>query len=378
MRKLYIVLFFMLSFATIKAQQTTDKKLLALEQLGNAIDSTLFNNDATYFDKAFHIKSFTDRFFIKSDDPELVEFNQGFFNGFSESFSFGNEIIRVSKSGSEYNFLKAYKAKGNYYLLFRLSGDVGINYHQHLIKFIDNTPKIIDSYVYVTGEYLSQTIKTIYNVSVNNRSFLKKLLNVDEINDLKKLARLKKLRDEGKYNEVIEIYESLSKTSKKKKIFKIYALTSAQHLSNEVYNKHIDEYKAEFPDDPSLHLISIDGFILNKEFDKALTSVDNLEKSIGGDDFLEFVRGNVYYLKKDYKKAVEKFSYVIDNYGNFYDAYDSLLTVYIESSNFKEATVLLDKVLEKFEMEKEDFKTVVEETFEEFSKSNEFKNWLKK
>ncbi|WP_299709594.1 hypothetical protein [uncultured Tenacibaculum sp.] len=378
MKKLYVVLFFMLSFAETNAQQITEKKLLALEKLGNAIDSTLFNNDASYFDKAFHIKTFTDRFFIKSNDPELVEFNQGFHNGFSKSFSFGNEILNVTNSGSEYNFLKAYRAEGNYYLLFRLSGEVGINYHQHLIKFIDNKPRIIDSYIYVTGEYLSQTMKTIYNLSVNNRSFLKRLLNVDEIKDLKKLASLKQLRDEGKYNEVVDLYESLSDTSKKKKIFKIYALTSAQYLSNEVYNKYINEYKAEFPNDPSLHLISIDGFILKKQFDKALASIDKLEQTIGGDDFLQFFRGNIYYLKKDYKKAEEKFSYVIENYENFFDAYDSLLTVYVESSNFKEATVLLDKLLEKFEMKKEDFKAVLEETFEEFSKSSEFKNWLKK
>ncbi|MFY7669858.1 tetratricopeptide repeat protein [Tenacibaculum sp. MEBiC06402] len=374
--KLFLIVGFMLT--TAFSQKLNEKRISKLEKIGYAIDSTLFNSDYKYVDDIYNIKGLTERFFIESEDSEIKKYNSGFYKGFSGNFSLGKELVKQIELGAEYTFLRAYSENDEYFLLFRLFGEEGLNYHRHLIKYINNEPKIVDTYIYLTGEYLSESFKVIYEMSLNNLSFMKRILNRNDLKDYEKIDKMKRYRDSGKYEELVELYESLNEKSKKKKIFKIYSLLGSQHLSEELYIKYIDEYEKEFPNDPSLYLISMDGFIMKNQFDDALTTLDKLDKSIGIDDFLDYYRGNIYYMKKDYKMSKDKFLNVVSNYPNFVDGYDGLLTLYIESNEKGKAIEILNVMVERFDLRKEDLKSSVEETFQDFSKSNEFKAWLNK
>lgn len=370
---IFISLFFAQSFS-----QTQKKTITELETIGYAIDSTLFNKNKDYFDSIYDMKSMANRFFINSEDTDVQKFNSEFYGGFSKAFSLGNEVIKAINTGSEYTFLRAYSKEGKYYLLFRLFGDQGLNYHRHLIKYINGEPKIIDTYVYITGEYLSQTIKVIYNVSLNSLNPLKRLLNNSELEDINTMVVIKRSLEQGEYQKVVDLYESLSKKSKNKKIFNLFVLTAAQYLSDDKYSKYINHYESQFPNDVSLYLISIDGFILKEQYDKALLSIDKLDAAIGKDDFLNYMRGNIYYLKKDYKYAIQKFNSITLDYPLFLDAYDSLLTVYVDSKDYDSAVMVLDIMINNFEVGKEDLEALIAENFTNFSNSTQFENWLNK
>lgn len=374
--KLFLIAGFI--FTATFSQELNEKRISKLAEIGYAIDSTLFNNNHKYLDDIYDIKGLTDRFFIESEDSEIKKYNSGFYKGFNDSFSLGKELVKQIELGAEYTFLRAYSDNGEYYLLFRLFGENGLNYHRHLINYIDNKPRLVDTYIYLTGEYLSESFKVIYEMSLNNLSFVKRLLNRDNLKDYEKLDIMKRYRDSGKYKELVELYESLNDKAKKKKIFKIYSLFGSQHLSEELYIKYIDEYEKEFPNDPSLYLISMDGFIMKNQFDDALATLDKLDNSIGVDDFLDYYRGNIYYMKKDFKMSKDKFLNIVSNYPNFIEGYDSLLTLYIEGEEKEKAIEILNVMVERFDLKKEELKSSVEETFQDFSKSNEFKVWLNK
>lgn len=374
MRKGFFLIF-SLVFFQIYSQGDNDKKLVELDDLGYAIDSTLFNQDHTYFDKVYDSKLLANRFFIKTEDKELLKFNLSFYQGFSKSFSFGKELLKQIELGSEYTFIRSYKENDNYFLLFRLYGEDGLNYHKHLIEYVKGKPKISDTYIYISGEYLSETIKFLYERAVNNRSFLKRILNRKEVADFEKIVKFKAYKDQNQHKEVIDLYESLTENSKKRKIFMIYALMAASNFDNELYIKYINDYEKEYPNDASLYLISMDGYILKGEYDKAIDVLDKLDKAIGNDDFLDYFRGNVYFLKKDYKKAIEKFENLITLYPNFFDGLDSLLTTYIENKENEKAINILNLFIERFELDKESLKELVKENFIDFTKSKEYKNW---
>lgn len=360
------------------SQKVNEKTITELETIGYKIDSTLFNKNKNYIDAIYDMKSMANRFLIDSEDTDVQKFNSEFYAGFAGSFSLGNEIIKAINTGSEYTFLRAYAKDGKYYLLFRLFGDQGLNYHKHLIKYINGEPKIIDTYVYITGEYISQTIKVIYDVTLNSLNPLKRLLNNSELEDLETMVSVKKSLEKGENQRVVDLYESLTSKSKNKKIFNIFVLTAAKFLSDETYTKYINHYENRFSNDVSLYLVSIDGFILKKQYDKALLSVDKLDATIGRDDFLNFIRGNIYYLKKDYKNALEKFSLTIQDYPNFFDAYDSMLTVYVESKDYSNAVIILDIMIKDFQVGKEELGGLIQENFTDFSKSTQFNNWFNK
>lgn len=374
MRKVLLLL--SLIFITQLSAQN-DAVLAKVEVLGYKIDSTLANNDTSFINEIYSLESFSDRFMMKSQDKEIKDFNKGFSQGFNKSFNFGNILVKEINSGSSYDFIRAFEdEKGNYHLLFRLYGD-GLNYHEHLVKKINNEFKIIDTYVYLTGEYLSGTIKTLYESVLFNQN-LKKFQSRDSYKDILMLKEMKDFNSKEEYQKTYDLFNKLSKKSQEQKFFKIIRLMAASNLAEEVYEKAIEDYEKHFPNDPSLYLISVDGYILKKQYDKSILSLDKLDETIGGDSFLNYLKGNVHYLNKDYANAQKMFDIVIEEFPYFIDVYDSLLSIYIETNKNEKAIDILNLFLSDFELTKNDLETSIKEFYPEFLKTNEFKEWFKK
>ena len=95
----------------------------------------------------------------------------------------------------------------------------------------------------------------------------------------------------------------------------------------------IKDYEESYPKDPSLQLVSIDGYIINKQFDKALKSIDVLDSSIHGDSFLNYLRGNVLFHNEKYEESLKMFAKVNEDFPDFFDAYESKLAIYLQKKN---------------------------------------------
>lgn len=349
-----------------------------VEEMAYAIDSTLYAQDGSYTNKVYDMQALAKRFLIEKDNEKVKTFNKGFIRGFSTKFKFGNVMLEHIKAGASYDFMRVEKVSANqFYIFFRLYNE-GINYHKHLVVFKEGKPKIIDTYVYITGEYLSDTFRSIYNSALGSQSFLKKLLFKDNtLKDLEQLTVMKKLKDKGDFKGVEAAYQKLSKNARGKKITKILRLLAAQKLSEKLYGEVIKDYETSFPNDPSLYLVSLDGLIMAQKYDKAIAAINTLDKLIGGDEFLNLVRGNLYYMKSDKEKAIGLFEQFVEDYPNFFDAYDSLLTLYTEEKKYTKAIEILDIFVNKFESPKEALIKVVKENFDAFAKTKEFLKWSK-
>ncbi|MCF2873869.1 MULTISPECIES: tetratricopeptide repeat protein [unclassified Tenacibaculum] len=377
-KKILLVLFITISFF-LKAQEKESFEV-RLDSIGMKIDETLTNLNKEYLNKIYSKKSLCDRFLIESNNKKVKNFNKSFYEGFTASFDFGNIVLKEIEKDASYDYLNIVKDKeGEYYLLFRLYGN-GLNYHKHLIKEIDGEIRIVDTYVSLTGEYLSDTFGSIYKGVLYKGGFLKSLSkgsNNDSMHDLLKIQKIRNLRSEGKLQEAHDLYKTLSEEGKKKKIYQLSNLLILANLDEAKYAKAIETYEKQFPNDVSLYLVSIDGYILGKKYDEALKAVDNLDKAIGGDSFLNFIRGNIYFLKLEYKKSEDKFKEVLEEYPNFIDAYDSLLSIYIESNNVKKAIEVLDIMVNDFELPKDILFNSIGENYPEFQKNKEIIKWSK-
>lgn len=375
------ILFLLLLTCTffINAQQdnSLEKKL---DLIGQKIDSTLANLDKDYINSLYDVKELSDRFLLKSENKKIKNFNKEFYKGLSSGFDFGNIILTQLEGGASYDYLRYVKdEKDNYYLLFRLYGE-GLNYHKHLIKMINNEIKIVDSYIYLTGDYLSESFNSIYKGVLLKGGFLSKLSkskNNKSMSDLLIIQKMKKLKLEGKFQEAHELYKTISAEGKKKKIYKISNLMIVAQLEEPKYLEAIRDYEKDFPGDISLYIVSIDGFIMNKKYDEAIKAIDNLDKAIGGDSFLNYLRGNAYYLKSNYNKSEDNFLKVTEDYPQFMDAFDSLLTIYIETNKTKKAIEILNYMVNDFELPKELLFKTLKDNFPEFHKKEEVINWSK-
>jgi predicted Zn-dependent protease len=94
---------------------------------------------------------------------------------------------------------------------------------------------------------------------------------------------------------VLEQYNSLSEAARKLKLAMSVRLRAAAALSPEAYKAAVEEFRATYPNNPTIDLLLIDGYVLQKEYDKALASIDATERFVGGDGYLNVLRAGVLF-----------------------------------------------------------------------------------
>lgn len=372
--KILVIIFISLNFfsAKLKAQVQTD----TLFNIGVLIENSISQGDTGTFENLFNKESFIQRFFYYDSLNNFLLLDSSSYFAINNNLDLPKTILTQIQNTGYYNFIKYY-IEGDYaHILFRYYNDGSINYHLYLLTKIEDEYKIIDLFVFFTGEYYSKTLFNLFQNLFDNYGNINNLSFQSE-NDITEIRILQThIRNEN-YQYALNQYNRLSEEFRNSKQMMLYRILITQNLSEDEYSKTLFEFQELFPNDPSLYLLSIDGYILQKRYEDALESIDSLDSQLGGDDFLDYYRGNIYYLKRDFEKAEIKYSSLVNNYPNFYDAYESLLFLYIEQEKNAQAVSVLENITTKFSLPKEQLIMQIKNDFQKFSKSREFKQWEK-
>lgn len=376
MKKILILLMLLgygVSQAQLQAKDTTK-----YDYIGYTIDSTLYNGDKSYFNKTFSINALVEKVMIDSDDSSLKEFNKGFDSGLRRSFDFGQRLLdEIGESGS-FDFLRSsINEKGEYHLLFRLNGEDGLNYHDFLVEEYKGKTKIVDGYFFISGEYMSKTLRDTYKSMLARKpSLIDKIMKKTVVDDSNKVLKIKSLTAQGDFKKAYNLYESLSSDFKKQKSTQLIGLSIASSLDEATYQKIIKKYEESFPNDPSLYLVSIDGEFMRGNYNKVFSLINKLDNAVGGDDFLDLYRANTMYLKGDMNNATKYANRLLVNYPFYPDSYTTLMSIYIDQKKYIKAINTLADFYTTFELDKEEMKEAIAEDYPEFVKTKEYKDWL--
>lgn len=379
--KIILNIFIIHSFAVgIISAQTN--QLEEIRIIADSIESSLANLDKTYLNSLFKADAILNKFLYNDTSNSFyAEFNKGFSTGFRNRFDFGETLLLELKKDGHYNYLRYWKEDDeSYHILFRLYADSGLNYHDYKIVKQNENFLIDDVYIYLAGETFSQSIGRVYGAFLLQRVKEKMGDTIDKLNliQIQKITDIKVLLNENKYEEALKIYNSVPDFVKKEKPFRLIKIFITQNLEEEKYLEAMDEYANAFPNDPSQYLTAIDRYFLQKNYEKTLEMIDSIDSKVGGDDFLDIHRANVYYQKGDLDASEYYFKRLTENYPYFVDGYDSLLSVYIIKENYKEAVNILDILIEEFSYSKESLVEAIESNFETFFKSPVFNKWKAK
>ena len=305
--------------------------------------------------------------------PQNVE---DFKKGFKRSFSLSKQIFGGLQDSGTYSFLRLRRVDGRQQAVFRVNMEGGINYHEHILSPGPNDLRIEDLYVFATGEHLSETLRRhALNAFAPSRGFVTKLLGKDQeyLKNLDKIGAMKGHLDQREFQQGLAVFQSLPESLRKEKIFLILRLQLASGSGDEkAYAKAIEDFERAHPKDPALDLLSIDGFLLAKEYPKALACIDRLDKRVGGDPYLDVLRGNVHVEAGDQAKARECARRALKNDPGLQDALWTLVTVSLREKDWKETARLLGRI-------EKDFGAVIEvesvPLYEEFTKTPEYAEW---
>lgn len=374
----FFLLVFIVSIADVFAQEGSSDNALDIQH-------------QKIFEIIDQVNSGNEQFFLDALDYE--EFLRRATEGISIKLFSGESEVDGFKKTIRENFLPVLRTgylhyvnysedEDTYEILVRLDNDTGIIYWELLLERRDpNEVVIVDIYPYVSGDYMSETMKRAFQIIEIENTGINKLLSNLSIKEkaysesVTKLPVLKGHIEKQEYSKAREVYESLPEFSKNDKLFILIILQAAQGLSDDYYIEIIERYKQHYPDDPNLPLLSIDYHLLKGEITEAIARVDELDDIIGGDNYLQAFRGNVYLIGNDTTNARISFEKALNEDEWLEDAYSGLLELHLITKEFDKVVVKMNELESRFDYE---FTPDIfqEATYDEFRASDAYKKWL--
>ncbi|MCI0569825.1 MAG: hypothetical protein L0Y66_03670 [Myxococcaceae bacterium] len=236
----------------------------------------------------------------------------------------------------------------------------------------------MDAYIFVAGERLSETLRRMYlaGAAEVDQSLLNRLLGKEQafLRSVPKMLEMQRLLREQKFKEALAVYAELPAMARQEKANMLLRLAAAVQVGEAEYSQAIGDFEKQFPNDPALDLVSMDGHFLRKDYAATLRSIARLDRRVQ-DPYLQFIRGSVQLEKGDRKEAKARFQAAIDQEPTLQVAYFTLLGLSLQDREHKETARLLTALERDAEITLNDLEGV--EEYAEFVKSREYKAWKK-
>jgi len=271
-------------------------------RFASAMTRAVQDRDAAAFDKLFRIEALVER--IAGDLGLAGAEREGFMNGAAKVLarrSFGQNILDATRDGGSYKLLRVHTVAGRPHVRFRLLGPAGeLNYHEYeLTRFADGKVAAADVFVYLLGEPLSETVFQIVVPALNSGkgTLGTPKFDLQQLGAMRTFSSMSQAIQAGDFAKAVTEYGKLPKKwQEEKRVLVLYMqATAGLGAGGEPnYLAAMERFRKLYPNDACVDFISIDYFFLKKQYDDARKAVDHLDKVVGGDPYLDVVRGNCW------------------------------------------------------------------------------------
>ncbi len=284
-----------------EARQFSDRLLTALRTGNTATLNTLLDMDAL---------SSTATAGMGLSDKDRNDFLGGMRDSLNQSTGFSGQLIASVAGGGSSDLLRIVEVDGRKRARIRMihPNNTGVGYVDFVLGHNAAGQALAqDMYLFYSGELFSLTLHrlAVQGFASQNRSFLDRLKGVD--NDFAKhLTDLHTITQDlasGNASAGIQVYNGLPDTLKADKMMKLIHIRLAQKMGDAEYERALGDFRASFPNDSASALLSVDYYLLKKQYSKALSALDVLDKALGGDPYLDVQRTGVYGYMQDRSKA---------------------------------------------------------------------------
>jgi len=290
------------------------------------------------------------------------------------------QLVSEVEQGGSFKLLRVHEVDGRARVMFRLIGtETGVKHFDFLLtRPQQGAITVEDIYVFTAGEMLTQTLRRILLPAVAelNQGSVEKLRGADRtfLNNMPKFqAMAEAIRADNK-PEAIKIYNALPEEFRNQKVIVLLYMTAANGNDAE-YSTSVELYRRLFPADAAVDFLSMEYFLLKKEYTEALRCIENYDKAIGGDPYMHVWRANVFLEAKRFKEARAASEKAIEQEPTLADAYWSRINLSLSEKNHVETLAWLKKLIEKTNEEVANLSTVAE--YADFVKSPQHAEWVK-
>jgi hypothetical protein len=345
------------------------------------LQAAVSKRDAPTINAVFNWDAFLQRVLagveMSAADQKLTEapLLQGAKNGQASN------VLSALNSGGTYHFLRSREADGKFRSLWRVTSmESGFNYHDYeLAKGNDGKVRAVDVQIVSAGESMSQLMRRNVLPIIATKTGITSDLSAEEqayvknLNTIREMMSLAQARD---FASALAKWKTLPQVVQATKSMRLFRVTLAQRaLLQTEYIDALEELRSAFPKESWIALVSIDAFSLQDKYDQALAAVDELEQSVGGDPYLDAVRGHIYFKQKDYAAADQAANKAIAAVPDDQKGYWVLVDTSLANRDFAATTRALDS-LEKLGLKPADIEKLA--IFAEYRQSADYRDWRAK
>lgn len=358
------------------------------EEFGRKLETAVAKGDKAALDQLIPI---TGLFELAIADLELVpKMRQSLMTEVEKSkskFSFRDELLGEIKKGGKYTLLRTRMVEGRQRVTMRLTGsDDDLNYHEFLLRRDANGRVVAeDIYIFMTGEMLSSTLRRlVFNLlpAGGAQGLLEKLKGADQayLNSLRDVMRFSTAAKAGRNKDAMAIYRKLPEELQNDKAMILMAIMVAQKADDDdEYLAGMERFRKAYPKDPAIDFISIDYYVLKKQYGKAIESIQRVEKAVGGDPYLQILTAVVLNQSGKAAEAKPLVEKAVQADPKLAFGYWVRVTISLGEKNHADTLTWLKKIVETGIAEIDADSIQKADGYAEFAKSPEFqklKKWL--
>jgi hypothetical protein len=312
------------------------------------LDSALHAKDIAFVTSNIDEKTFSDTMRANLDIGVIDEIQ------YSKQVMAGlRKALTTSLGTATFHRLRYEKKNGSWRSVYRVQvNGAGLNYHEFILAERNGKIVLRDIFVYLTGEYLSQSLAFLtktQNSMMSDGNFLGGAKPSAELqNDITQLQAMQANLSQNRPEEAMDAYNLLSEGTQHSKGVRSFYLIACSQVSEQVYADAIMETPAFYPGDSTLALMLIDGFFIAHRYEEAQVLVNMLDKKVN-DPYLDFYRGNIFLRMDSVERAAGLIRKAIDNTTGLNKAtmYQNLLVCHLTLENEAAAGVVCDEMLSR-------------------------------
>lgn len=299
---------------------------------------------------------------------------------------FGGQFLKVVKEGGSYSVLRVRVVDGRPRVIMRLiHSDGGVSYHEFsLVRYPDGQIATEDVYIYASGEPLSQTFRrfVLGFAAERNQSAIAKLSGEEQVltKHIGDVVEMGTMVRNGQNKEALAAFRKLPAALQKNKMIQIIALHAAAGTGDDnEYLTEMERFRRDHPNDAAGDLNAIDYYLLKKDYDEMLKAIDRLDRSLGGDPYLEAMKANGLAEAGRFKEARASADKAIQDAPKLLQVYWVRTTVATMAKDHPDTLKCLKALVENVEPGLGPDNLLADERFVEFVKTpqfDEFKKWL--
>ncbi len=265
-----------------------------LERIGAKIVAAFEARDAKAFEALIDYDALIRRILDGTDLPE--EIAQGLKLGFKKT-PLATNLLSQTEPDTIVSVLRVRSRSKDSLIRLRLLPSEGVNYIDCIIEGQGSRPRISDFYMYLGGETVSATMRRtlLQALGAKTPSLVERLLGKSRAAHaaayLGALKRIPTLLAGGDPEGAMAVYRALPETLRQDRTLLIWRTQIAAQLNDAEYLAALDAIRKQFPDDPRLDFLLLDGLILREKYDEAIRGIDRLQEAIGGDAYLTYLHG---------------------------------------------------------------------------------------